>query len=115
MKTVKAMVRKHECVLPQIVRRMYEQETNLIHSHPMETGKTVLKGKHSSGPILSTGVGKPFKEIHFKSMIIKCNDANSCVILQKYWPISAIKCKAVCIPYTSKKDFAIFPLMRFEN
>ena len=41
MKTVKAMVRKHECVLAQIVRRMYEQETNLIHFKKIETGKTV--------------------------------------------------------------------------
>lgn len=168
MKTVKAMVRKHECVLAQIVRRMYEQETNLIKK--IETGKTVLKSKHSSEPVFSTGVGKQFKEIHYKSMINKCDVANSCVILedetvvkilniiehnntvviigqklnnlrqtdlfqkplrssrlgifsvntsrmsfQNSWPISAIKCKAVCIPYSSKKDFAIFPLMRIEN
>lgn len=170
MKTVKAMVRKHECVLAQIVRRMYEQETNLIHSKKIETGKTVLKSKHTSGPLLSTGVGKQFKEIHYKSMVIKCDDANSCVLLedetvvkvfniiernnsvviigqklnnfqqtdlfqkplpssrlgifsvntsrmsfQNSWPLSSIKCKAVCIPYSSKKDFAIFPLMRIEN
>jgi hypothetical protein len=31
MKTMKALIRIHECVLAQIVRRMYEQETNLIH------------------------------------------------------------------------------------
>ncbi|XP_032796164.2 uncharacterized protein LOC116932512 [Daphnia magna] len=51
MKTVKAMVRKHECVLAQIVRRMCEQETYLIHSNQMVTGKTLLKIKHTSGPI----------------------------------------------------------------
>lgn len=168
MKTVKAMVRKHECVLAQIFRRMYEQETNLIKK--IETGKTVLKSKHSSEPVFSTGVGKQFKEIHYKSMINKCDVANSCVILEdetvvkilniiehnntvviigqklnnlrqtdlfqkplrssrlgifsvntsrmsfrNSWSISAIKCKAVCIPYSSKKDFAISPLMRIEN
>jgi hypothetical protein len=142
----------------------------LIHSKKIKTGKTVLKSKHTSGPLLSTGVGKQFKEIHYKSMVIKCDDANSCVILEdetvvkvlniiernnsvviigqnlnnlqqtdlfqkplpssrlgifsvntsrmsfrNSWSISAIKCKAVCIPYSSKKDFAIFPLMRIEN
>lgn len=66
MKTVKAMVRKHECVLAQIVRRINEQETNLIHSNQMVTGKTLLNFKHTSGPILSTRAGKQYKEIHFK-------------------------------------------------
>lgn len=37
------------------------------------------------------------------------------IAFQNSWPISAVKCKAVCIPYSSKKDFAIFPLMRIEN
>ncbi len=143
MKTMKAMVRKHDCVLAQIDRRMRDEETNLIHSNQMVTGKTILKIKHTRGPILSTGAGKKFKEIHFKSMALKCNDTNSCVILedeslvkfsniiehnnsvvivgqQLNWqktdlfakPLqssrldiysvnnSAIKCKALCIPYS---------------
>ena len=45
MKTVKAMIRKHECVLAQIVRRLFEEETNLILSNQIETGKTVFENK----------------------------------------------------------------------
>lgn len=82
MKRVKAMVRKHECVLAQIVRRMYEQETNLIHSNQMVTEKTLLKIKHPSGPFLSTVAGKQYKEIYFKSMVKIPDDANSCVIFK---------------------------------
>ena len=83
MKSVKAMLRKHESVLPQIVRRLFEEERNLIHNNQLlDTGKTLLKKKHSEGPVLSTGVGKQFKELHYKSMILKCDVANCCVILQ---------------------------------
>lgn len=83
MKTVKAMLRKHESVLPQIVRRLVEEERNLIHNNQLlDAGKTLLKKKHSEGPVLSTGVGKQFKELHYKSMILKCDQANCCVILQ---------------------------------
>ena len=72
MKSVKAMLRKHESVLPQIVRRLFEEERNLIHNNQLlDTGKTLLKKKHSEGPVLSTGVGKQFKELHYKSMILK--------------------------------------------
>jgi len=33
---------------------------------------------------------------------------------QRSWPISDVKCKAVCLPWSSKKDFPIFPLNRKE-
>lgn len=40
----KAMLRKHESVLPQIVRRLFEAERNLIHNNQLlDTGKTLLK------------------------------------------------------------------------
>ena len=54
MKTVKAacMIRKHECVLAQIVRRLFEEETNLILLNQIETGKTVLKGGAFAGEVV---------------------------------------------------------------
>ena len=170
MKSVKAMLRKHECILAQIVRRIIEEEKNSIKKRTMSSGKTVLKQKHASGPIMSTGTGKQYRVLQYKSVTLKCDDANNCVILKddtvvqilnivennntvsiigkqfntrgktnlfenplessrlgiysvqkaslssnKSWPISSIKCKAVCIPYSSKNEFAIFPLMRKEN
>ena len=46
MKSVKAMIRKHESVLPQIVRRLFKEERNLIHNNQLlDTGKTFFKKK----------------------------------------------------------------------
>ena len=35
--------------------------------------------------------------------------------LAESWARTDIKCKAACIPYSSKNDFAVFPLMHTEN
>ena len=80
MKTVKAMIRKHECILPQIVRRI-EQDTNYIHSHKVGRGKTALNMKHTNGPVLNADNGRQYRVLHYKSMLLKCDAANSCVIL----------------------------------
>lgn len=55
MKKIKAMIRKNERPLIQIVRRIFEEETNVTSSCQTSTEKTVLKKKHTGGPILSTG------------------------------------------------------------
>lgn len=54
------MIRKHERVLSQIVRRIAEEERNFIEFNKIDTGKTVLKKKHTNGPVLSTGAGKQY-------------------------------------------------------
>ena len=171
MKAVKAMIRKHECILAQIVRRIMEEENNLIPSLRVAKDKILLKNRHTSGPVLSSGVGTQFKVVHYESMTLRSDEANSCVILKdetvvkilnivqhnnnitiigkeftnrvkkdlfvnplqssrlgiysvkmnlipefaKSWAITDIKCKAACFPYSSKNDFAIFPLMHTEN
>ncbi|KAI9557239.1 hypothetical protein GHT06_017062 [Daphnia sinensis] len=167
MKKIKSMIRKHERVLSQIVRRIAEEERNFIEFNKINTGKTVLKKKHTNGPVLSTGAEKQYNILHYKSVTLKCDEANSCFILkdetvvkmlniieqenvitiigkelnnrgekdlfskplqssrlgtytvkisslssQKSWPITEIKCKAFGIPYSSKNELAIFPLMR---
>jgi hypothetical protein len=39
----------------------------------------------------------------------------SCLSSQKSWPITEIKCKAFGIPFSSRNELAIFPLMRKED
>lgn len=81
LQALKKLIRKHDKQLPQVIRRVIELERNSLaaYNHP-EKGETILKKKHSNGRILNTCNGNQFKELHYKSWVLKANNAGDCCV-----------------------------------
>lgn len=63
------MLRKPNCALTQIVKRMYEHESRKLVSPAPEY--SILRQQHCQGPVVGPFPDKQFKEIVLRTIVLK--------------------------------------------
>lgn len=77
---MKKMLRKPNCALTQIVKRLYERKSR--KTLPSAPKYPILRQQHCQGPVVGPLPSKQYKEIVFEDFCIKTNTANQGVIIR---------------------------------
>lgn len=76
------MLRTHNNVLSQIVRRLSEEKTNTLPTQKITAGNFNLEKNHNSGILVENTSDPQFKEVFFSNFKLSLNLQDSCCKLK---------------------------------